>query len=138
MRKIIFVLLMSLCLCANAQVYEIREMFSVLNTTTEETEERICSITICDTLAFLKIFDEIARVEICRKERVCGRTELVEDNVLYRDRICGKVFYFDDSSYVFIGKVNGKRMIMLSIESSDNYIFINKEYLDQNGHIFKR
>lgn len=138
MRKIILLSIMFFCLRCNAQRYEINEVFSVLNATTEETVERLCSIVIKGDTAYLNIFDIPAKVEITRKERVRGKTEIVKDNILYRDRICGKVFFFDDSSYVFIGKVNGDRMVMLSIESSDNYIFINTEYLTQNGHFFKR
>lgn len=138
MRKIILFSVMLFCLRCNAQRYGINEVFSVLNTTTEETVERPCSIVVKGDAAYLNIFDMPAKVEITRKERVWGKAEIVEGNILYCDRICGEVFFFDDSSYVFTGKANGGRMVMLSIEPPDNYIFINTWYLTQNGHFFKR
>lgn len=138
MREMILFSVMLFCLRCNAQRYGINEVFSVLNATTEETAERPCSIVVKGDAAYLNIFDMPAKVEITRKERVWGKAEIVEGNILYCDRICGEVFFFDDSSYVFTGKANGGRMVMLSIEPSDNYIFINIWHLTQNGHFFKR
>jgi len=140
MRKLVLVFVIAVCcFYANAQEYFFCEEFTVLNLTKDESETRDCSIIISgDSVAMLQIFDMPVKVPIERVKRVCGRTKYKgDDGVVYRDKICGRVFYFDKVSYVFIGKINRKHICMISLESESSYMFINSEYLLENGYIFK-
>lgn len=137
MRKIALFIAALLCLAsANAQE-TVCENFIVLNTDTDESYERVCSVTATDTSAVLDLFDTQVLVNVISTERVCGKARTEEEGFVYHDRICGTVYNFGEDSYMFIGTINRKRICMICISDSYKYVFINTEYLEGNGYLLK-
>ena len=137
MRKIALFISALLCLASASAQESVRGTFIVLNMDTDESYERVCSVTATDTSAVLDLFDTPVPVKVTSTERVCGRTHTEEDGFVYHDRICGTVYNFDEDSYMFIGTINRKRICMICVSDGYKYVFINTEYLEENGYLPK-